>query len=134
MEKYFEAKKIFFDMLKPDACAVFNADDPYGSRIVESSSARKISYGIEQKADVRAEKSGLEHQRYVAGNFLREREAESITTPLIGRFNAYNVLSAAAAAFGLGISGEKIQGRNFPCCDVRGVSNALHHRKDGRNC
>lgn len=49
MEKYFAAKKIFFDMLKPDACAVFNADDPYGLRIVESSSARKICTALSKK-------------------------------------------------------------------------------------
>ncbi|MFZ1978054.1 MAG: UDP-N-acetylmuramoyl-L-alanyl-D-glutamate--2,6-diaminopimelate ligase [Bacteroidota bacterium] len=119
MEKYFAAKKIFFDMLKPDACAVFNADDPYGLRIVESSSARKISYSIKQEADVRAEKVDLSMNGtsleifYGSGKF-------TVTTPLIGRFNAYNVLSAVAAAFGLGISGEKIKEGISRVTNVRG--------------
>ena len=119
MEKYFEAKKIFFNMLKPDACAVFNADDPYGSRLVESSTARKISYGIEQEADVRAGRvdlsiNGTSMEVFYGGGKL------TITSPLIGRFNAYNILSAAAAAIGLGISEEKIQEGISRVANVRG--------------
>lgn len=44
----------------------------------------------------------------------------TVTTPLIGRFNAYNVLSAVAAAFGLGISGEKIKEGISRVTNVRG--------------
>jgi UDP-N-acetylmuramoyl-L-alanyl-D-glutamate--2,6-diaminopimelate ligase len=44
----------------------------------------------------------------------------TITSPLIGRFNAYNILSAAAAAFGLGISEEKIQEGISRVANVRG--------------
>jgi len=119
MEKYFEAKKIFFDMLKPEACAVFNVDDPYGVRIASSTAARKISYGIDHESDVRAERVSLS-MNGTSLDILYQGERFTITTPLIGRFNAYNVLSAVAAALGMGISREKIQEGISRIANVRG--------------
>jgi UDP-N-acetylmuramoyl-L-alanyl-D-glutamate--2,6-diaminopimelate ligase len=98
---------------------VFNADDPYGLRIVESSSARKISYGIEQQADVRAEKVDLSLNG-TSLEILCGSGRFTVVSPLIGRFNAYNVLSAVAAAFGLGISAEKIREGISCVANVRG--------------
>ncbi len=72
-----------------------------------------------RRRDVRAEKVDLSINGTSLEIFYGSGRC-TVATPLIGRFNAYNVLSAAAAAFGLGISGEKIQEGISRVANVRG--------------
>jgi UDP-N-acetylmuramoyl-L-alanyl-D-glutamate--2,6-diaminopimelate ligase len=107
MEEYFKAKKILFDGLKSTATAIFNADDPYGKRIVERTSARKLSYGI-HKADVQAENIRLS----LDGSSFEVRyddRTEKISSALVGRFNVHNILAGYATGLALGIPPEVIQ-------------------------
>ena len=52
---YFAAKKTLFDQLDARAAALFNADDPAGARMVADTPAARISYGLDEAADIRAE-------------------------------------------------------------------------------
>ena len=101
MEEYFNAKAGLFTGLKPEACAVINADDTYGPRLVAMTRARVITYGIDHPADVMAHIEDFT----LAGTHLRikflGREME-LKTHFIGRHNIYNVLAAFAAGLGEG--------------------------------
>jgi UDP-N-acetylmuramoyl-L-alanyl-D-glutamate--2,6-diaminopimelate ligase len=107
MENYFEAKKKLFTDLIPSGCAVINHDDEWGVRLLNSVKAKKISYGIKSAADVFAKdiKLGIDGTTLVIRNIHEEC---TFTTPLIGRFNAYNVLAAYSAGVALGFPQEQI--------------------------
>lgn len=47
MDAYASAKKKFFDMLKPHAFAIINADDAYASYMVQDTKARILEYGTQ---------------------------------------------------------------------------------------
>ncbi len=105
MDNYLEAKKKIFALLKPGGVGVLNVDDPALISIKKSLDTDNIiTFGIENKGDVRAENiktdiSGSEFDLSVRDNALVR-----IKTSLIGRHNIYNMLAAAAAVMKSGIS------------------------------
>jgi UDP-N-acetylmuramoyl-L-alanyl-D-glutamate--2,6-diaminopimelate ligase len=107
MENYFEAKKILFTHLIPSGCAVINNDDEWGVRLLNSIKAKIISYGIKSSADIFAKeiKLGVDGTMLVVRN---NNEECTFTTPLIGRFNVYNVLAAYSTGVALGFPQELI--------------------------
>jgi UDP-N-acetylmuramoyl-L-alanyl-D-glutamate--2,6-diaminopimelate ligase len=107
MEVYADAKKLLFDGLLPGARAVINADDAWGPHMVRDTTARVTTYGMAPGADFRAEKvevrlEGISMALRVAG------QKAGVQSPLTGRFNAYNILAAAAAGSAFGLSWEII--------------------------
>lgn len=105
MEEYFRAKKKLFEQLNSDAIAVINADDPYGTRLVEGCAAHVITYGTGSGADVRATGITLS----VGGSrctIAYHKEASEIRSTLTGQFNIANMLAAYATGVGLGIPAE----------------------------
>ena len=96
MEEYFAAKRRLFvpETGEPPAFAVLNADDPWSDKI--QSGAEKVTYGIDARADFRAEdiKTGFEGLRFRLD--ARGTNIE-VTSPLVGRHNVYNILAAIAA-------------------------------------
>jgi UDP-N-acetylmuramoyl-L-alanyl-D-glutamate--2,6-diaminopimelate ligase len=108
LETYFQAKKRLFDLRKPAAAAVVNADDASGRRLAAEVAAPVVTWASRgRNADVRADgaRSDLSGTSlevvHRAGRFR-------ISSPLIGRFNVDNLLGAAAAGLALGISEEEI--------------------------
>lgn len=104
MENYFLAKKKFFQMLPPDAFALSNADDAHGVLMLEGIKAKKYLYGIEKRADfegeiLRIDFDGLEL-------FFN---MEHIKSNLLGKFNAYNLLSVYSACRLLGFDTTKVK-------------------------
>ena len=111
MEGYAEAKRILFRLLnesdKPNKCAIANADDPYSSQLLEGCTARKLSFGLSDRADVRAENIVFT----MAGMTFTIRYQEKsccFRTSLIGRFNVYNLLGAITLGLHLGYSLEEM--------------------------
>lgn len=107
IEEYFAAKKILFDNLSPDATAITNADDPWGARIVSSTAATTISYGMSDAATVRATNVRLSLDGTSVSVATGGRQA-ALSIPLVGRFNVYNALAAYAAGTALGYGHETI--------------------------
>lgn len=103
MEEYFNAKKILFDSLDRDAIAITNADDPWGMQVAASSRARILSYGVAEHADVRATDIRLSIEGSSCTLWYKNQQV-SLATPLVGRFNVYNILAACSTGLGLGFS------------------------------
>ncbi len=114
MENYFAAKKRFFQEVIPAskknvACRmVVNADDPWGQRLLREVPLTHMSFGIDAPCDLSARDVHLTLQGTQAEFILAGRRFK-IASPLIGRYNLYNILAAAAAALSLGISTDQVQ-------------------------
>jgi len=114
MENYFAAKKRFFQEVLPASrknvsCRmVVNADDPWGQRLLREVSLPHLSFGIDAPCDLSAREIHLTLQGTQA-EFISAGRRFKIASPLIGRYNLYNILAAAAAALSLGISTDKVQ-------------------------
>lgn len=114
MENYFQAKKRFFTEILPQSRKVhskkmvINADDQWGQRILKEVSLPALTYGIENDAAVKASNyelslTGIKAEINLAG------DAVFIKSPLIGKFNLYNILAAIGAAFILQIPSQVIK-------------------------
>lgn len=109
LEEYFGAKRRLFedDEFGPDRTAVINFDDSFGRRLLEETTQPSRSFGINEKADLRARSVEVS----ASGNTFELAFAEEsfpVRTMLQGRFNVYNCLAAAAAAFELGEDNESV--------------------------
>lgn len=107
MESYFAAKaRLFLDLPLDDKVAVINADDPWGRKLVEQCST-VLSYGLEPAPFRAADRhvQGRVISMSTAGLHLgmsfggREWELHS---PLVGSYNAANLLGVQTVALGLG--------------------------------
>ena len=103
-ESYFEAKAALFSDYGIGV-AVINADDPYGERLLDVTSAPVLKYSLSSLADVQAASIELS----VAGIRMAvhtPRGEMNISSPLLGKFNAYNLLCALAVSEALEIPHE----------------------------
>ncbi len=108
MENYFQAKKRFFAEVLPQSKKthpqkmVINSDDSWGKRILQEVALPALTYGLEKENQVKAASyelslTGIKAKINLAGKTI------SIKTPLVGKFNIYNILAASAAALALQI-------------------------------
>lgn len=112
-EDYFQAKSLLFSTLGMDSFkegpkwAILNSDDPYSKRISKITQARIITYGLGEGADLRAldlniSMEGLRFPLVFQGTPL------PISSSLVGRHNAYNILAAAGTAYCLSLPSHAI--------------------------
>ena len=104
-----DAKGELFRGMRPDAVAVFNADDPEVSRVVAAHRGRKISFGFTEGCDVR----GTDLRSTAAGGCaFRIAGLDSGLDAEIhfpGRHHVANALAAATAAHAAGADREAIR-------------------------
>jgi UDP-N-acetylmuramoyl-L-alanyl-D-glutamate--2,6-diaminopimelate ligase len=112
MEEYYRAKqRLFSELLARDGTAVINIDDQYGrrlaSRLQSDGFRRCITFGIASEADIAARdiNNTFDGLRFVLSFGGKCRD---VSSPLVGGPNVYNILSAAGAAFSLGVPWEVI--------------------------
>jgi UDP-N-acetylmuramoyl-L-alanyl-D-glutamate--2,6-diaminopimelate ligase len=113
MEHYFRAKERFFTEVLPTggkkgATAIINYDDPWGRKIIKKTSVPIDTYGLEGTCWVTAQPWNLSIGGIKATMHDGDNSWE-IISDLIGKFNLYNILAAAATALSLGIKREVIQ-------------------------
>ncbi len=112
MEHYYKAKaRLFTDVLpascKKNVAAVINRDDPAGARLIDEQPCRAVSFG-RAAGDIHADRVRHSLDGIRAAVVTPDSRFE-ILSPLIGGFNLYNILAAAAAAWFLGIPSESIK-------------------------
>jgi UDP-N-acetylmuramoyl-L-alanyl-D-glutamate--2,6-diaminopimelate ligase len=104
-EEYFRAKKILFDSLNESSFIIYNSDDTNSLRIIKDSKASHHSYGMAPESDfmikdISYDLSGTSFIIKYAGKDY------SLSTSLVGSFNAYNACASFASAILHGISSE----------------------------
>lgn len=107
MEDYFEAKRSLFTPERAERGAV-NVDDVYGRKLAENSAIPCLTFGLSREADVRAIDVVLKPQ----GNTFRivtPTGEIGIESGLVGGFNVYNCLAAAATALQAGVEPDAIE-------------------------
>ena len=112
MEAYFQAKLRLFTGLtgtaKQKKRAIINLDDPSGARIASLCPTPVWTYGIKEKADLRAEDVRLS----LGGTtFKAATPAGSfpIESHLVGEHNVYNMLAAVGVALHEGATADQIR-------------------------
>jgi UDP-N-acetylmuramoyl-L-alanyl-D-glutamate--2,6-diaminopimelate ligase len=96
MDDYAAAKAMLFESLDSNAAAVVNAADAWSARIVKDCRAKIVRFGFTAAADYRA--SNLQISS-AGSRFALHTPAggeAQITSPLIGKHNVENALTAAA--------------------------------------
>ncbi|HNX06562.1 MAG TPA: UDP-N-acetylmuramoyl-L-alanyl-D-glutamate--2,6-diaminopimelate ligase [Bacteroidales bacterium] len=96
-ESYIEAKKGFFDKLPAAAFAITNTDDRNGGVMIQSTKARRFTYGLRQMADFKCRMI----ESCIDGMQLNI-DGTDLWCKLSGTFNAYNITAIYAAAILLG--------------------------------
>lgn len=96
-DNYIKAKKLFFDALGNKAFALTNIDDKRGMVMFQNTKAQKFTYAHQKQADyvVKIHENSF-------GGMMLVLDGYEFYTPLIGMFNAYNLLAVYAVAKLLG--------------------------------
>src|SRR4030043_27453 len=114
MENYFQAKKRFFSEILPQSKKahahkmIINVDDPRDQRYCREVGLAALTYGLKKTNVVNVSGDelslkGIKTKIDLAGENI------IITSSLIGKFNVYNILAAAAAAKTLEVSAVAIK-------------------------
>lgn len=100
MENYIQAKRMLFNKLDKDGIAILNRDDLYYDKF-KNVNRKKLTYGENRYSDLRIisyelkEESTIINYRYKSNNYVVE-------SPLVGRFNVYNLSAAILTMISLG--------------------------------
>lgn len=96
-DNYIRAKKGFFDQLPATAFALTNVDDKRGLVMLQNTTARKETYSLKTLASFKG--------KVIADSLFglhMQIDGREVWFKLIGRFNAYNLLSVYGTALLLG--------------------------------
>jgi len=109
-DTYFAAKRRLFEGLgtPPPGLAVINVSDPWGEKLLEVSTPRRITYGFNGNAQVKPAQFEQSPSGLRATLATPEGKLE-IESPLIGRANLANILAAVATSLGLGIAADQVR-------------------------
>ncbi|MBP3253693.1 MAG: UDP-N-acetylmuramoyl-L-alanyl-D-glutamate--2,6-diaminopimelate ligase [Bacteroidales bacterium] len=101
---YIQAKKAFFDRLDKDAFALVNADDKNGLVMVQNTKAKVYTYGLSGAGyDYRTK---IIESSFEGSDLLID--GKEVFVPMVGRFNAYNILAVYATAMLLGADKQQV--------------------------
>lgn len=105
MEEYMKAKCMLFKLCMH---GIINADSEYAQRVLNEAECETLTFGIENKADIRARNIRKQPQS-VAFDLESPWYNGRFYTCIPGRFNVYNSLAAIGACGLLGIPEEAVR-------------------------
>jgi alanine racemase len=130
MDALAEEHRAIVDALPADGLLIYPADDPVAERLAASFDGRKISYGFESDAAVRA--SGLEIEIDVTKFTLKMGEdSKPVRIGMPGLHNVRNALAAAALGLSLDMDIGEIAGRMATLEPVEGRFRLLESEAHG---
>ncbi|MEW5322562.1 UDP-N-acetylmuramoyl-L-alanyl-D-glutamate--2,6-diaminopimelate ligase [Geobacillus thermoleovorans] len=135
MEEYRNAKGLLFAQLgnrydeRRPKFAVLNHDDPVSQYYKHMTAAPIVTYGMKEKSDVMAEQIRMTSGG-MAFRLCTPHGSTAIETKLVGSFNVYNILAAAAACLASGFSLETIAAA---LADVEPVPGRFEMVDEGQN-
>lgn len=112
LDCYFAAKsRLFLEILSngssPPGLAVLNLDDPRGRELSRRVQVPALTYGSHPHSQVRPLEARF-HREGLEARLLTPQGELQITSRLVGSYNLANILAAATAALGLGLSPEAV--------------------------
>ncbi|HLS54145.1 MAG TPA: UDP-N-acetylmuramate--L-alanine ligase [Tissierellaceae bacterium] len=108
--------------LEEDSYLLINGDDPHAPKIIESTKAQVVKFGISHKAHYRAENISFSKEGYPSFTLnINNKEFWPINLKVMGKHNIYNALASIAAAHIHGVSMEDIT-------DYIELYNGVHRR------
>jgi UDP-N-acetylmuramoyl-L-alanyl-D-glutamate--2,6-diaminopimelate ligase len=99
----------YADLARPEheLVGAINTDDPAGQEMAAAARCRVVTFGLRREAMVRAEEL-VASARGSHFALVTPEYRTPVALRLVGRFNVYNALAAAAGAYGLGVAREAI--------------------------
>lgn len=109
-ENYLESKLMLFKQTKKDGYSILNHDDPYFERCKDACNGHVLSYGVGEDNDLQIKSFKLypDHTDIV---FVYKEVEHSITSPMMGDFNVYNLACGFLCCLALGFSFEELEKR-----------------------
>lgn len=98
------AKYELVEALPHGGTAVLNGDDEYVSQFGRDFKGKVIVFGLKSTADVRAENIKVLGPEGTSFDLISQGLRQPVRSPLLGKYNVYNVLAAAAVALEHGIT------------------------------
>ncbi len=129
MESYFKTKaRLFLELPRAEKALAVNADDPWGRRLLELC-PRALSFGLQQGPPRRRHLWGELLSAGTDGCHLRmhlKGRTWELRSPLVGAFNASNLLTVQALALEMGLEPEQfvaLEGFTGVCGRLERVNN-----------
>lgn len=95
--------------LKEDSYLIANIDDPHMGRVIDSTKAKVITFGIKKDADYRAEDIKFSKEGYPSFNLnIKGKGKFPIKLKVMGKHNIYNSIASMASADTYGVPIEDI--------------------------
>lgn len=130
IEDYFHAKSKLFKMLPLSSTAIINIDDEYGHMLGSESTAPVLTFSKNIEGDIKF--SELETSiNGIKGIIQAGDIVYKISSSLIGKFNAENILAAVAVTNAANISKEHIENGIDKCVRVRGRMEIIQTENNG---
>ena len=105
-ENYLNSKLKLFNLLDKNGIAIVNIDD-ISYKYIKNKKIKTLTYGLNKKADYRIIDYKLTRNKTIF-NIKHKNKIYKIESPLLGKFNIYNLTSAIATINSLGIDIESI--------------------------
>lgn len=128
MSGYADAKKKLFNSLDSKSWAITNADDERGEWMTNSTPAKVLSFSFEDKGLLQAKILNSD-----ATGMKISIDETVIETPLVGDFNAYNVVEALLTCTALGIDGQNAAGILKQCNGAPGRMERINDEQSIEN-
>jgi UDP-N-acetylmuramoyl-L-alanyl-D-glutamate--2,6-diaminopimelate ligase len=108
MDAYFRAKLRLFTGLPAHAFAIINDDDAHAAEIIKETRAQVITTGFSERADVRPRGTIAHGITGLSFEIATPRGVVRVASPLVGRHNIYNILTAVGIGAAMGLECETI--------------------------
>ena len=104
MENYLAAKAKLFDQ---SIFGVINADDIYTPKLLKKVNCKYVKYGLDNEANISATDIRI-NNNYVDFKMYINKQLQTITVPIPGKYTVYNAIAAVAVTSMLGAQMEDV--------------------------
>lgn len=115
MEEYAASKKKLFDELSETSWAVINADDTYAGYMIDDTPAKILDFSLHGRALINATLEEMSADVTILGV-----EGVKVHSPLVGHFNAVNIVQALMICTALGFDGRTVASNLGKCKGAEG--------------
>jgi len=107
MDDYMRSKLRIFSLLKENGFAIYNNDEDFRDAVISMELPHALSFGQSEGSDIRGRllEQSIDGLRIEVSHMGKSYE---LTSPLIGRFNLFNILGAFAVGAALGVTADSI--------------------------